>query len=249
MIGISLLGSIVLWLIDVIRFSHMILAVVLVGLFLLGFLGVFSKAREPAWAVFIPFFDMMVLAKVGGQPPVYGLLTYVPLAGIYWGILILLGVAKKFNKPPWYIVFLLLPPLPLLFWPLLGLGPDEYGKDYRKRKKLLRIKRSFDEEEWDALEEEEARADWARRKLRGEDMEEEEEEEEEGQKPRRRRRPAAEEDEEDERPRRRRRREVEEEDEEEEDQPRRRRREVEEDEDEEPRPRSRRRSRRDEDED
>lgn len=87
---------------------------------IIGMWKVYTKAGEPGWASIVPIYNVMVLAKIAGRDPVYGLLTLIPLAGIIFYIIILLDVAKQFDVGGGFVAGLIL--LPMVFWPILGFG-------------------------------------------------------------------------------------------------------------------------------
>lgn len=160
---------------------------------ILGMWKVFVKAGEPGWASIVPVYNMMVMARIGGQPEINGLLAaLIPCVGLYFLIMIYIDVAKAFAKDAGFAVGMLL--LAPVFFPILGFGSARYR---------LGRRRDGDEEEDDR----------PRRRRRDEEDEDEEEddrprrrpraaEDEEGR-PRRRPRPAEDDDEDRPRPKRR----------------------------------------------
>lgn len=85
---------------------------------------VFSKAGEPGFMAIIPIVNVFFLAKIAGKPMWWGLLTFIPLIGIIFGIIILLGLAEKFGKGAGFAVGLIF--LPFIFFPILAFGDAQY---------------------------------------------------------------------------------------------------------------------------
>ncbi len=91
-----------------------------------GLWKVFEKAGEPGWAALVPVHNAMVLAKIAGKEPNFGLLTLIPVYGIYISYLIFVDLCKRFDKEPNYAILLLL--LAPVFLPMLGFGPATYHR-------------------------------------------------------------------------------------------------------------------------
>lgn len=86
---------------------------------------VFSKAGQPGWASIIPIYQTVVMLQVAGKPIWWIILLFVPIANIVIAIMMLAGIAKNFGKGGGFVVGMLL--LPIIFWPMLGLGSAEYA--------------------------------------------------------------------------------------------------------------------------
>jgi hypothetical protein len=152
----------------------------------------YQKAGEPGWAVIVPVYSYMVMARIAGKSETFGLLVglapFIPYLGpivfLVLYIMLLIDFVKPYGQGGGFAVGLAL--LGPIFWPILGFGSSRF----RHR----RTRRFRDEDEDD---------DRPRRRRRARDEEEEEEEE----RPRRRRAVAEleeAEEEEEERPKRRR---------------------------------------------
>ena len=104
----------------------MFLVFFLVGLVLAAFMfwGVFTKAGYPGWASIVPFYNLIVLAKIGGKEWWWGLLAIIPYIGLVFLIIICIGVAKNFGKDWGWGIGLAL--LGIIFFPILGYGSAEY---------------------------------------------------------------------------------------------------------------------------
>jgi hypothetical protein len=87
----------------------------------------FEKAGKPGWAAIVPIYNVLMLAEIAGKPAWWGLLLYVPCAGIIFAILLCIEVAKKFGKDALFGVLLAL--LSPIFFIVLGFGDAKYNKD------------------------------------------------------------------------------------------------------------------------
>ncbi len=101
--------------------------VVFAGLSALAYWKVFEKAGEPGWASLIPMYNVMVLLKIGGQNPLWGLLLLTACGSIVTFVLYILAcieIAKRFGQESVYAVGLIL--LGIVFFPILGFGSAQY---------------------------------------------------------------------------------------------------------------------------
>ena len=96
-----------------------------------GLWQVFVKAGQPGWASIIPFYNFYILLKIVGRPPwwlVFLIAAIIPFIGelvaLVVGIIVLVDLAKSFNKSTGFAVGLIL--LGFVFMPMLGFGPDQY---------------------------------------------------------------------------------------------------------------------------
>ena len=103
-----------------------ILALALVGLW-----KAFVKAGLPGWAGIVPIYNCYLLLLMAKKPlwwlPV---LLLVPLVNIYFGILLLIEIARLFGKTPAFGVGLAF--LGFVFWPILGFGDAKYSGEVVK---------------------------------------------------------------------------------------------------------------------
>jgi hypothetical protein len=87
---------------------------------------VFEKDGRPGWASIVPFYNMWVLAEIGGKSGGIGLLmcfsSFIPFIGNLIGfalwIIISLGVAKAFGRGVLFGIGLSF--LPSIFYPILA---------------------------------------------------------------------------------------------------------------------------------
>ncbi|MFC4447508.1 DUF5684 domain-containing protein [Halorussus aquaticus] len=107
--------------------ANTILLVAYLGILVLTVAGtwkVFQKADQPGWASLIPIYNAYVMLKIGDNPGWYLLLFIIPIANIYAGWKMYVGVAKAFGKGIGWGVGLWF--LPFVFFPLLAFGDASY---------------------------------------------------------------------------------------------------------------------------
>jgi hypothetical protein len=90
-----------------------------------GFYKIFVKAGQPGWAIIVPIYGQMTLAKVAGKPAWQGILLLVPGVGAIMAFIILIGIAKKFGKGAGFGIGMWF--LPMIFCPMLGFGDAQYN--------------------------------------------------------------------------------------------------------------------------
>jgi hypothetical protein len=92
---------------------------------LLGWLRVFPKAGQPAWAALLPFYNVYVLVVgVARLSALWFVLVWVPVIQVVAAILVNVEVAKRFGKSEAFGLGLAL--LGFVFYPVLGFGSDRY---------------------------------------------------------------------------------------------------------------------------
>jgi hypothetical protein len=100
-------------------------AVITVPGVVLGWLRVFPKAGQPAWAALLPFYNVYVLVVgVARLSALWFVLVWVPVIQIVAAILVNVEVAKRFGKSESFGLGLAL--LGFVFYPVLGFGSDQY---------------------------------------------------------------------------------------------------------------------------
>jgi hypothetical protein len=100
-------------------------AVITVPGVVLGWLRVFPKAGQPAWAALLPFYNVYVLVVgVAKLSALWFVLVWVPVIQIVAAILVNVEVAKRFGKSESFGLGLAL--LGFVFYPVLGFGSDQY---------------------------------------------------------------------------------------------------------------------------
>ncbi len=85
---------------------------------------VFTKAGEPGWAAIIPFYNFIVLCRIGGKPWWWLLLLFIPFVNLIVSIMLSIAVARKFGRGTGFGVGLSL--LAFIFYPILAFGDDQY---------------------------------------------------------------------------------------------------------------------------
>ncbi len=91
---------------------------------------VYEKAGYPGWASIVPFYNMWVLAEIGGKSGwmglamcFSGLIPYVGgIIGLVLSLIISIGVARSFDRGIAFGIGLWL--LPFVFFPILAFARD-----------------------------------------------------------------------------------------------------------------------------
>lgn len=97
----------------------------IVGAALAGMWKVFSKAGQPGWAIFVPIYNLVCLAKIAGRPAWWAALCFIPWLGLIPVAMLTWGVAKNFGKGAGFAVGLIL--AGPIFYPILGFGGAQYN--------------------------------------------------------------------------------------------------------------------------
>lgn len=108
------------------------LAIIFIVLIYLGILAllivsnwkIYTKAGKPGWACIIPIYNVIILLEIIGKPWWWLFLMMIPLANIVFAIWAVNLLSKSFGKTEGFTVGLLL--LPIIFYPILGLGDATY---------------------------------------------------------------------------------------------------------------------------
>jgi TctA family transporter len=88
---------------------------------------VFTKAGYAGWLAIIPIVNIFVLVKVGGLSAWWGLLYFVPIAGLVLHIIVALRVGKAFAQGAVFSIFLLWL-FQVIGYLILGFGSATYDK-------------------------------------------------------------------------------------------------------------------------
>lgn len=101
---------------------------------IVGMWKTFSKAGQPGWAAIVPFYNLVVLFRIGGQSgwlALTWLLNFIPFIGgiAFLGILIWnhINVSKRFGHGVGFALGLVF--LAPIFWLILGFGSSKYVGD------------------------------------------------------------------------------------------------------------------------
>jgi len=103
----------------------LVIYVAIALLMIISLWKLFSKAGQPGWASIIPIYQTVVMLQVAGKPIWWIILLFVPIANIVIVIMMLAGIAKNFGKGVGFVFGMIF--LPIIFWPILGLGSAEYA--------------------------------------------------------------------------------------------------------------------------
>ena len=95
------------------------------GAFFAGMWKVFSKAGQPGWAIFVPIYNFVCLARIAGRPGWWAALCCIPYLGLIPMAIMTWGVAKNFGKGSGFAVGLVL--AGPIFYPILGFGSAQYN--------------------------------------------------------------------------------------------------------------------------
>jgi len=114
---------------DFMEFLYSVIAVItyigVIFLTLMGLWRVYQKAGQPGWACIIPFYNIYILLKITGKPGWWLLLYLIPFVNIVISIIVLISLARSFEKDGGFAVGLIF--LPFIFYPILGLGNSSFG--------------------------------------------------------------------------------------------------------------------------
>jgi len=90
----------------------------------LGLMGVFTKAGKPAWAAFVPIYNLIVLLEVVGRPVWWLVLFLIPGVNVVAMIIVMNDLSKSFGHEAGFTVGLVL--LTVVFLWILWLGSSTY---------------------------------------------------------------------------------------------------------------------------
>lgn len=107
---------------DLLPIAVWLLELAWLGLTLAGVWRVFARAGQPGWAVFVPIYNLVTLARVGGQPAAWVILLLVPVMNVFVLGLLSVNVAWRFGRSWAFGLGLLV--LPIVFYPWLGFGRE-----------------------------------------------------------------------------------------------------------------------------
>jgi len=77
---------------------YMIALAIFSGIGLIGKVALFSKAEQPAWAAFVPIYDMMITMRIIGRPGHHIFLFLIPFYNVYLGFKMCTEIAAAFGK-------------------------------------------------------------------------------------------------------------------------------------------------------
>lgn len=85
---------------------------------------VFVKAGEPGWAIFIPFYNAMVMMRIAEKPMWWVVLLFLPIVQFLIYIVVTLSIAGRFGKGGLFGIGLFL--FPFIFLPILAFDDSDY---------------------------------------------------------------------------------------------------------------------------
>lgn len=86
---------------------------------------IFTKAKRPGWASFIPIYNTYTLVKIAKRPGWWTILYFVPLINIVMRCIVSVDLAKAFNKRAsfgFWLIWL----FPFIGYPILAFGQATY---------------------------------------------------------------------------------------------------------------------------
>lgn len=101
-----------------------ILYIAIIVLLIISQWKLYEKAGKPGWACIIPIYNIIVLLEIVGKPWWWFLLMLLPIVNIIIAIWMTNLLSKSFGKDEGFTIGLLL--LPIVFYPVLGLGSAKY---------------------------------------------------------------------------------------------------------------------------
>ncbi len=100
--------------------------ILLLVLLIISLWKVFEKAGKPGWAAIIPIYNVLILLEIVGKPWWWLLIMmFIPIANIIFAIWTVNLLSKSFGQGVGFTIGLLL--LPIVFYPILGLGSMKYN--------------------------------------------------------------------------------------------------------------------------
>jgi hypothetical protein len=85
---------------------------------------VFAKAGQPGWAVLIPIYGQIVMARVAGKPGWMGLLLFLPFINVLALFALSMSIARRFGRGPLFGLGLTF--ASPIFTPILAFGGSRY---------------------------------------------------------------------------------------------------------------------------
>ena len=67
---------------------------IVVFITLVAQVALFAKCRQPGWAAFVPFYNVIIFLKIIGRPAWQVVYLLIPVFNIYFGFLLLIEICK-----------------------------------------------------------------------------------------------------------------------------------------------------------
>ncbi|MCF7859367.1 MAG: DUF5684 domain-containing protein [Candidatus Cloacimonetes bacterium] len=90
---------------------------------------IFKKAGKPGWGCIIPIYNTILLLEIADRPIWWIFLMFIPFVNIVVSIIVLLDVAKAFDKGTGFGIGMIF--LPFVFFPILAFGAAEYRNNFQ----------------------------------------------------------------------------------------------------------------------
>jgi len=91
---------------------------------IIGYWKIHTKAGQPGWAIFVPIYNVIVWLNICQRPLWWFLLLLIPFVNIVVAFMLVFDMARLFNRSIMFGFGLIF--LPLIFYPILGLGNSRY---------------------------------------------------------------------------------------------------------------------------
>lgn len=101
-------------------------SLLLTALMVIAWWKIFEKAGEAGWKCLIPIYNIIIQLRIVGKPGWWIIWFLIPIANIVVWIWVTNLFSMSFGKGTGYTVGLIF--LPIIFYPILGLGDAEYRK-------------------------------------------------------------------------------------------------------------------------
>lgn len=104
--------------------SYLIIMLIFCIVIIAGIWKMYEKAGETGWKCLIPIYSSYIQAKIAVGNGWMFLIVLVPLIGWIFNIYLTFKLAQSFGKGFLFTLGLIF--LPIIFYPILGFGIDEY---------------------------------------------------------------------------------------------------------------------------
>lgn len=84
-----------------------------------------QKAGEHGWASIVPFYSDYILFKIAWGNGWLFLVGFIPIVGFFFDVIVMFKLSRAFGHGFGYGLGLLF--LPVVFYPILGFGSDQYS--------------------------------------------------------------------------------------------------------------------------
>jgi hypothetical protein len=85
---------------------------------------IYTKAGRPGWESLIPIYNFYIFGKISGRSGWWLLRLLIPIAGIYFAIVLIRSFARSFGQGVGFTVGLLF--LGIIFYPMIAFGNIKY---------------------------------------------------------------------------------------------------------------------------